>query len=104
MGMEVAVAPHVYRITSHSNLSEIVKSFETTSPILKDPPPPKEMSTIRLNYYKNRMKTFAKSAQSSHPSLIEVKTGKNPKKRIEKEILALYTYFVGLGFLLFLLK
>ena len=92
----------VHRINSHSKLSDIVETFKA--------PPVKETRQMGVqpwerkawtSYHMDRMKTFAKSAEFQNLSLYEIKTGKKDK-RVERVILALYTYFVGVAFLFFM--
>ncbi len=90
------------RINSHSSLSQIVESFKA--------PPVKETRQRGVQpwernawtkYHMDRMEMHAKSATGPNLSLYEIKTGKKDK-RVERVILALYTYFVGVAFLFFL--
>lgn len=89
------------RITTHSNLSDIVKVLSA--------PPVKEtrMKPIgsfekkaRRHYHISRMKTFAKSAQSPdmNMTLNEIRTG---VKMSDKIAATLFVYFVGVFFLFF---
>lgn len=91
------------RINSHSNLSDIVKSFQ--APPLKKQTPQRGVQPWEkrawFNYHVKRMESFAKKAESPNLTLYEVKTGKTRKDRV---MLALYTYFVGVAFVFFLLK
>ncbi len=91
------------RISTHSNLSEIVESFK--APPLKKETRQRGVQTWERNawtkYHIDRMKTFADTAKFQNLSMYEIKTGKKDK-RVERVILALYTYFVGMAFLFFL--
>ena len=91
------------RINSHSKLSEIVRSFEA--------PPIKETKQRGVQnwernawtkYHMDRMELYASKAESPNLSLYEIKTGKKDK-RVERVILAMYTYFVGLAFIFFMI-
>jgi hypothetical protein len=95
------------RINSHSRLSEIVKSFEAP-PSAKETPQTKTgikpwEKKMRLDHHIMRMRTFTESAASPNLSLREIQTGKKDRTT-ERVILALYTYFVGIAFVLFMLK
>lgn len=98
----VVSRPH--RITSHSRLSEIVEVFK--APDVKVQTKQRGIQPwekkLRLEHHVIRMKTFAKSAESPTLTLREIQSGKKDR-RTEKIILALYTYFVGVAFLFFLL-
>lgn len=103
----VVLRAPVERINSHSKLSDIVRVFEAPPPKTESPqkktgikPWEKKM---RLDHHVMRMKTFAKSAESPNLTLREIQTGKKDKT-VERIILAMYTYFVGLAFIFFMLK
>ncbi len=98
----VQEAPVPKRVSTHSNLSEIVESFK--APPIKATPQrgvqPWERNAW-TKYHMNRMEMYAKKSESPNLSLYEIKTGKKDK-RVERVMLALYTYFVGVAFLFFL--
>ncbi len=97
-----ALTPVPKRVSTHSNLSEIVESFK--APPIKATPQrgvqPWERNAW-TKYHMSRMEVYAKKSESPNLSLYEIKTGKKDK-RVERVILALYTYFVGVAFLFFL--
>lgn len=92
------------RITSHSSLSDIVKVFK--APEIKVTPQrgiqPWEKQA-RLDYHISRMKMYASQAKSPKLTLREIQTGKKDD-RVERILLSLYTYFVGIAFILFMLE
>lgn len=95
----VQQAPVPKRVSTHSNLSEIVANFRSAPPV-KETRQRGVQSWERnawTNYHMDRMKTFAEKAKSPNLSLYESRN-----KRVERVILALYTYFVGIAFLFFL--
>jgi hypothetical protein len=95
--------PAVFRINSHSNLSDIVENFKTAPPVKNTKQ--KGVQTWERNlwmrYHTDQMKMNAKKAAGPNLTLYEIKTGKKDK-RAERIILSLYTYFVGVAFLFFL--
>ncbi len=98
----VVAAPH--RINSHSKLSDIVKSFQ--APPLKETTKQRGVQNWERNawtkYHMDRMELYAKKSESPNLSLYEIKTGKKDK-RVERVMLAMYTYFVGLAFIFFMM-
>lgn len=96
--------PAPARINSHSKLSEIVKSFEA---------PPVKVSKqkgiqpwekkARMKYHLDRMEMFTNKAESPNLTLREIQTGKKDD-HVERILLALYTYFVGVAFVFFMLN
>ena len=101
------VAPRFHRINSHSKLSEIVQVFK--APPVKVQTPQRGIKPweqrLRLDHHVLRMKTFAAKSKSPDMNLTlrEIQTGKKDR-RVERIILALYTYFVGVAFLFFMFK
>ena len=96
----MTVAPHIQRINSHSNLSDIVQVFK--APPVKVAPKNKGVSLgknefldkTRRNYYVHRIKSFSKKAQDPdmNMTLNEIRTG---VKTSERMTLSLLVYLIG---------
>lgn len=98
------VTPAPPRITSHSRLSEIVEAFKAPEvKVTKQRGIQPWEKKARLNYHMKRMKMEASKAESPNLSLREIQTGKKDD-HIERIILSLYTYFVGVAFIFFMLE
>ena len=93
------------RITSHSNLSEIVKVFSDAPPVKETKMKPISVfeKRARTNYHISRMKTFAKSAQSPdmNMTLNEIRTS---VKVTDKIAASLFVYTVCVLFIFFSLR
>ncbi len=101
------VAPRFHRINSHTRLSEIIQVFK--APPVKVQTPQRGIKPweqkLRMDNHVLRMKTFAQSSGSPDMNLTlrEIQTGKKDR-RVERIILSLYTYFVGVAFLFFMFR
>lgn len=105
LATEVVSPPVVpIRINTHSKLSDIVKSFEAPPvKVTKQRGVQPWEKKARTDYYMKRMKMFADNAESPNLTLREIQTGKKDD-RTERILLALYTYFVGVAFVFFMLN